>query len=75
MTWNVHRQTCEGQRAILSFYLDYDFFHGKPTNKGIRYNPVLNRLDIFRPTGERKRAILPFYVDDGFFHWKETKKV
>ena len=44
MTWNEHRPSDEGQRAILTFYVDDCFSNGKATNKYIRYNPVLDWL-------------------------------
>ena len=31
---------------MLTFYVDDGFFHGKATNKGIKYNPVLDRLEM-----------------------------
>ena len=46
MAWNVQRPTSEGQRAILILYVDDDLFHGKATNKGIRYKSVLDWLQL-----------------------------
>ena len=42
----MHRPSGEIQISILSFYVDDGFFHGKATNKGIRYNQVLDILEM-----------------------------
>ena len=31
---------------FLTFYIDNGFFHGKATNKGVRYNLELDRLEM-----------------------------